>query len=83
MLVNAIYFRGDWLLPCDTLCTKPAPFHLAGDRQVDAPMMFQKGKFRYLEAEGGVQVLELPFAGMELSKALLLPPAGEALAGLE
>ena len=82
VLTNAIYFKGDWASQFDKDRTAPAPFHCAAGKKVNVPMMFQKGKFRYRDA-GDVQVLEMPYAGEELSMVLLLPKDVNGLPALE
>ncbi len=82
VLVNAIYFKGNWAHPFEKSATQPAPFKLAGDKTVAAPLMGQSREFRYAKA-GGVQLLELPYAGDELSMLILLPEQAEGLAELE
>jgi len=40
MLMNAIYFKGDWMWPFDTANTVSATFHRADDSQTECQMMF-------------------------------------------
>jgi len=75
VLVNAIYFKGDWAKPFKKSGTVPAPFHLTSGGQVQAPLMSNSGFFKYAEI-GGVQALELPYRGPDVSMVVLLPEAG-------
>jgi serpin B len=82
VLTNAIYFKGDWASQFDKEATEEAPFHLTEEKTVDVPLMFQREEFRYGAVEG-LQVLELPYVGDELSMLILLPEAVDGLAALE
>jgi serpin B len=82
VLVNAIYFKGNWASPFDPGLTGEAPFWVAPGQQVAAPLMSMTSEFRYGVADG-LQVLELPYAGGELSMVVLLPEEIDGLAGLE
>lgn len=83
LLCNAIYFRGRWEIPFDEKNTKPAPFYLNEHDSVSVPTMFRnKGKFRAVQT-GEVSLLELPYAGEDLSMVILLPAAMTGLAELE
>jgi serpin B len=80
VLVNAIYFNGDWAAPFDVSATINAPFWVTPDESVEVPMMSQSGLFKYMENDT-LQVLELPYKGNEVSMIVLLPRDG--LAALE
>ena len=82
VLVNAIYFKGDWASQFDEQRTHKAPFSITPEEQVQVMMMTQKHELRYAEA-GGLQVLELPYAGEDLSMFVLLPAEVGGLADLE
>jgi serpin B len=66
VLVNAIYFKGNWVSQFDQSLTSDAPFWATPDEQVQVPMMSQVYGFRYGEGDS-LQVLELPYAGHDLS----------------
>ena len=82
VLTNAIYFKGTWTRQFDAKATRDAAFHLAADKKVPVPMMYQKRSFRYA-AMDGVQVLELPYTGDVLSMVVLLPEKADGLPALE
>lgn len=82
VLVNAIYFKGDWTSPFRAEATKEAPFHLPSGQTVQAPLMFQKKHFGY-GATDDLQLLEMPYAGDDLSMLVLLPRKADGLAALE
>jgi len=73
VLTNAIYFKGNWETQFPKKNTKEADFRVSADKKVRVPMMFiREGKFNYTENEA-LQLLELPYAGNELSMLVLLP----------
>ncbi len=82
VLTNAIYFKGDWASQFDNRLTKDAPFTLSSGKTVETPMMYQKGKFWHGEADG-LQVLELPYVGDDLSMIILLPEKKDGLSDLQ
>ena len=69
LLVNAIYFNGQWITPFKK--ATQAPFWLSTRRSVKVPMMKQKGYFSYT-SNSIVQILELPYVG-EISMIIILP----------
>jgi serpin B len=82
VLVNAIYFKGDWASQFDRKLTHKAPFRVGPHEQIQAMMMTQQRAFRYGQSDG-LQVLELPYAGEELSMLVLLPGEPDGLVKLE
>jgi len=79
VLTNAIYFKGQWETAFDKKQTQDAPFTLAvpaASREkaptVTVPMMHRKGQMKFWETDG-LQVLELPYKGGDLSMVILLP----------
>ena len=75
VLTDAIYFKGKWLTQFKASATKPASFYVSTNETVTVPMMFQNAQFKLMEDDtgGDVQVLELPYAGQDLSMIILLP----------
>jgi serpin B len=82
VLLNAISFKGNWASQFKREETKDAPFRLATGKQVTAPLMYQKGKFKLLEKDG-FQALVMPYSGNTLSMVMILPKAVDGLAALE
>jgi serpin B len=91
VLVNAIYFKGNWASQFNSRHTENAPFWVTPNQPVYVPMMTQKDSFNYM-ANGKLQVLELPYAGSvghsyynndSLSMIVLLPRQHDGLAELE
>ncbi|HOX43474.1 MAG TPA: serpin family protein [Myxococcota bacterium] len=80
VLTNAIYFKGLWAAKFDPAATRPGNFKLASGQVAQVPLMSQSSKLGYAEPRPGLQLLELPYQGGELSMVVLLP-AGDA-AGL-
>jgi len=75
VLTNAIYFNGTWRKTFDPSLTRDEDFFTEDGRAVKVPMMRQdddETRFNYLET-GGLQVLEMPYAGGRLSVMILLP----------
>ena len=74
VLTDAIYFKGKWLTQFKASATKPVPFYVSTNVTVTVPMMFQNARFKVTHDEAEtVQLLELPYAGQDLSMVILLP----------
>ncbi|XP_010153921.1 PREDICTED: leukocyte elastase inhibitor-like [Eurypyga helias] len=74
VLVNAIYFKGNWAEKFKEANTTDMPFRLNKNESKTVKMMYQKKKFRFgYIPEVKMRVLELPYDGRELSMIVLLP----------
>ena len=82
VLTNAIYFKGDWNSQFKKDLTRDEMFDDGSDTKIKAAMMHQTAEFKYLDTDE-VQVLEMPYAGKELSMVVLLPRKVNGLADLE
>jgi serpin B len=82
VLANAIYFKGSWQSRFDARRTAPRPFFSGVGRGAMAPTMALKAPFRTASADG-CDLLELPYAGGELSMVILLPQTRDGLPALE
>jgi len=82
VLVNAIYFKGSWAREFDKHSTAPAPFTVTPNQKPEVPLMNLTTDFKYAEVDG-LQLLELPYAGDDLSLVLMLPREPDGLKGME
>ncbi|XP_049800491.1 leukocyte elastase inhibitor-like isoform X2 [Schistocerca nitens] len=84
VLVNAIYFKGDWLKKFEEDRTSPLPFHSAVGQSKNVDMMFLEEEFKYTEINDlNCQALLLPYKGERLNMMILLPREVNGLASLE
>lgn len=81
VLLNAIYFKGEWTQPFDPALTEPQPFTRPDGRRVQVPLMAQSGRYGYRETEQ-LQVVRLPYGEGELAMVILLPKPGVSLEAL-
>ncbi|XP_036725046.1 serpin B9 isoform X3 [Balaenoptera musculus] len=80
VLINTVYFKGRWNEQFNEAYTREMPFRVNRKEQRPVQMMFQEGTFRLAHIEEvQAQVLELPYAGEELSMVILLPDDHVAL----
>jgi len=82
ILVNAIYFKGNWASQFEENQTKNAPFRLLSGKTIQVPTMSQKQEFGYAEDQS-LQILELPYIGNDLSMLVMLPKQADGIAELE
>ncbi|XP_027764579.1 serpin B6-like isoform X2 [Empidonax traillii] len=76
VLVNAIYFKGNWEKQFNKERTTEMPFQINKNETKPVQMMFKKDRFN-MTYIGDLQtkILELPYVGNELSMIILLPDA--------
>jgi serpin B len=82
VLVDAIYFLGDWEEPFPGLATRPAPFYLTPSKKRSVPTMNLLWGFRVARRDG-LTALELPYKGGSFSMTLLVPDKIDGLAAVE
>jgi serpin B len=83
VLVNAIYFLGNWDNKFDPNQTENQPFHLGnGQPDVTVPIMRQTEVLSYMENDQA-QVLDIPYVAEKLSMVILLPRSVDGLSALE
>ncbi|BBH23748.1 serine protease inhibitor [Paenibacillus baekrokdamisoli] len=78
VLMNAIYFHGEWTKPFKESDTKDAQFHLADGSSVTVPMMAQKASLTYKESEH-FKAVRLPYGDGKWSMTVVLPNEGITL----
>ncbi|KFO24496.1 Serpin B4 [Fukomys damarensis] len=84
ILVNAVYFKGDWIMKFEGKDTVERKFWLNKDTSKTVQMMEQSShlKFAYLE-DVQAKMLEMPYKGKALSMVVLLPNEVDGLQQLE
>uniref|UniRef100_A0A131XCN2 Putative serpin n=1 Tax=Hyalomma excavatum TaxID=257692 RepID=A0A131XCN2_9ACAR len=74
VLLNAIYFKGLWNVPFEVRGTSKKPFFNAGTERVEVDTMHAHLTAGYADDdETNVDVLDLPYAGLDYSLTVLLP----------
>lgn len=77
VLVNAIYFKGDWLYPFDPNSTHDAAFHLLDGSDVQVEMMSQSlSGIPYAQGDS-YQAIELPYQGGTAAMDIIVPNEGK------
>ncbi|VDO32223.1 unnamed protein product [Onchocerca flexuosa] len=80
VLVNAVYFKGNWKKSFDKKMTEKKTFH--SDKLKKMEMMTTKGYFPYYE-DNDVQVLGMPYSGDEVHLYIVLPQKQSGLVDIE
>ena len=82
LLLNAVYFKGQWAHKFDKAQTQQRDFMLAGGSVKQVPRMVQSGRFDYFETPD-MQAIRLSFGEGELVMEVLLPAKSSSLGALE
>ena len=84
VLVNAIYFKGNWASQFDEKRTRKDRFHINFSEDIEVDMMYQKKKFHFTyNPKLLCSVLELPYKGDSLSMVFILPDTIDGLSYIE
>uniref|UniRef100_A0A2M3ZEA7 Putative serine proteinase inhibitor n=1 Tax=Anopheles braziliensis TaxID=58242 RepID=A0A2M3ZEA7_9DIPT len=82
LLINTIYFRGNWVEPFPLNATAERPFY-ATRRPTTGKAIFMKQRERLFHhrrsAELGAQILRLPYQQNQLAMIVVLPEEGQSL----
>lgn len=81
VLVNAVYFLGEWVEAFDPRETRPTRFSTPSG-SVRTRMMHQEASFRFGET-ADAQILEMPYRGGEYAMMVVLPKDPAGLPALE
>ncbi|KAJ6654695.1 hypothetical protein lerEdw1_006656 [Lerista edwardsae] len=74
LLVNALYFKGQWEMQFDKAFTQEGVFYLNDRDSTTVQFMYQNGQYNIGTVEEcEVQVCEIPYRNKELSLFVLLP----------
>ncbi len=79
VLLNAIYFKGNWTVPFDPAITDNANFHLLNGETKRVRLMYQSGHYLYAEDET-CQAVSLPYGSGRISLMIFLPSLQSSLA---
>jgi serpin B len=82
VIVNAIYFLGDWAKPFEVAQTKPREFWVNGTTSAQLPTMQKLDQLSIARGEGA-SLVELPYKGNSLAMYVLVPDARDGLTALE
>jgi len=77
-LINAIYFKGEWITRFDEALTQPQDFFLPDGSTVKVDMMSTSGNFSYYSGED-CQVARLPYGRDKVAMYVFLPNADVSL----
>ncbi|NXL60713.1 SPB10 protein, partial [Chordeiles acutipennis] len=84
VLVNALYFKGNWATKFEAKATRQRPFRINTHTTKPVPMMYLSDKFNWTYIESvQTDVLELPYVNNDLSMFILLPSDITGLQKLE
>jgi serine protease inhibitor len=82
LLLNAVYFKGQWAQKFDKAQTQQRAFTLASGAAKQVARMAQSGRFDYFETPD-MQAIRLPFGDGDLVMQVLLPSKSSSLSALE
>ncbi|CAB3243944.1 unnamed protein product [Arctia plantaginis] len=83
VLVNAIFFKGNWQSPFATYSTHERDFLLSKSQNVTVQMMYQLAMFKYADNEDlDAKLLEMPYEGGETSFVVVLPKQNDGIESL-
>jgi serpin B len=82
LLLNAVYFKGQWAQKFDKAKTQQRDFTLAGGSVKQVPRMMQSGRFDYFETPQ-MQAIRLSFGEGDLVMEVLLPAKSSSLEALQ
>ncbi|WP_169802726.1 serpin family protein [Neobacillus soli] len=82
ILINAVYFKGNWKYEFDKKLTEKRPFYLDNGTTKEVPVMSLNEKLAYLENEN-FQAVSLPYGNGEMSMNVFLPMVNSSLVELK
>lgn len=82
VLVNAIYFYGDWAKQFDSTRTRKGDFYLNNESKIQHKMMWQKNYFQYME-NNDFQAIRMPYKGNTLNMEVYLPNKKDGISDFE
>lgn len=85
VLVNAIYFKGNWTHKFDSNSTSKVDFHLIDGSTKKVDMMKNQKKFRHSSSPNGLSadICELAYEGEQISMTIILPHENSSIESVE
>ncbi|XP_009580140.1 PREDICTED: leukocyte elastase inhibitor-like [Fulmarus glacialis] len=84
VLINALYFKGNWATKFEAEATRQRPFRINTHTTKLVPMMYLSDKFNWTYIDSvQTDILELPYVNNDLSMIILLPSDITSLQKLE
>lgn len=84
VLLNAVYFKGEWGIKFDKDSTKTAPFYVSTTETVNCPMMYRSSYFYYEEDDKlDAQILLLKYTDRRFNFLVILPREKTGIENLE
>ena len=84
VLVNAVYFKGNWAAMFDSRGTHDSLFSVNAQEKVNVKMMFRHDTYRLsVDSTLDCQILQLPYVSDRLAMVVLLPRQLDGLESLE
>ncbi len=84
VIVDAIYFKGNWAKQFDKNDTQNATFYISPSRNVSVPMMhLSKSENASYYSDNELKALEMDYKGDNLSMLILLPDSNRSLSEVE
>ena len=81
-IVNAVYFKGEWVMKFLERNTKPRIFYTQGNKQIKTPFMYQESDFYYY-GNKDLQFLGMRYSGKKVSMGIILPRKWRMLKDIE
>ena len=84
VLINAIYFNGNWLHMFDKQKTQNREFYVAKDKKKLVPTMVNKSSYNYGKIPTlHAKFIEIPYKNMDIIMTIILPDEADGLTNLQ
>lgn len=84
VLLNAVYFKGNWAHKFEPKATRVEPFYTSNTDKIDCQMMHITKRFNYREDEAlDAKILEMQYTNKDVSMVIILPNARDGIKNLE
>nr|QII22548.1 putative serpin [Gnathostoma spinigerum] len=83
MLINAVYFKGDWNMKFEQKLTRKEAFHVSDGIEKEVDMMRMGGRKLCYTEDNELQLLGMPYKNKEVYMYVFLPKAKNGLLEME